>query len=142
VIANESMPARELLNKFTYSRKSMAVVVDEFGGTAGIVSIEDILEEILGEIKDEHDEEELTEKVINDNEYIFSARLEVDYINEQYHLEIPYGDYETLAGYILSIHESIPLKGEKIYDEQYMYTILSVENTQIKDIQINIISSE
>lgn len=142
VIANESMPARELLNKFTYSRKSMAVVVDEFGGTAGIVSIEDILEEILGEIKDEHDEEGLTEKVINDNEYIFSARLEVDYINEQYHLEIPYGDYETLAGYILSIHESIPLKGEKIYDEQYMYTILSVENTQIKDIQINIISSE
>ncbi len=142
VIANESMPARELLNKFTYSRKSMAVVVDEFGGTAGIVSIEDILEEILGEIKDEHDDEGLTEKRINENEYIFSARLEVDYINEQYQLEIPYGDYETLAGYILSIHESIPLKGEKILDEQYIYTILSVENTQIKDIQINIISSE
>ncbi|MBI3234360.1 MAG: HlyC/CorC family transporter [Bacteroidetes bacterium] len=141
VIANESMAARELLNKLTYAHKSMAVVVDEFGGTAGIVAIEDILEEILGEIKDEHDDESLTEKTISENSYIFSARLEVDYINEKYKMQIPVGDYETLGGYIFSIHESIPEKNEIIVDDLYEYTIISVDNTHIKDIQIHILNN-
>ncbi|PSR05674.1 MAG: hemolysin, partial [Bacteroidetes bacterium SW_10_40_5] len=116
-IATEAMQASELLKNLIEKHRSMAVVVDEFGGTSGVITVEDIIEEIFGEIRDEHDQEELVEKQVDDKEYIFSARLEIDYINEQYNLNLPEGDYETLGGLILNIHEDIPKKGEVIsYD--------------------------
>jgi CBS domain containing-hemolysin-like protein len=136
VIATENMAARDLLNKFTQSRKSMATVVDEFGGTAGIITIEDILEEIFGEIKDEYDDELHTETQNNEREWLFSARLEIDYLNNRYELGIPTGDYETLGGYIYSIHQSIPSEGEKILTEDLEFIIQSVENTHINEILV------
>lgn len=140
LIATESMKANDLLKMFTSNRKSIALVVDEFGGTAGIVTIEDILEEIFGEIEDEHDVEELTEEVIATNEYKFSARLEVDYLNETYALNIPVGDYETLGGYILSKHESIPAANEKIGIDNYEFHIVSVENARIGDVILRLVN--
>jgi CBS domain containing-hemolysin-like protein len=134
------MKANDLLKMFTSNRKSIALVVDEFGGTAGIVTIEDILEEIFGEIEDEHDVEDLTEEVIATNEYKFSARLEVDYLNETYALNIPVGDYETLGGYILSKHESIPAANEKIGIDNYEFHIVSVENARIGDVILRLVN--
>src|SRR6187402_3310535 len=95
----ESMSATDLINKFTRERKSIAWVVDEFGGTAGIITMEDVLEEIFGEIHDEYDSEEFVEKQISENEYIFSGRLELDYLIEKYNLDFPESEYETLSGY-------------------------------------------
>ena len=140
LIATESMKANDLLKMFTSNRKSIALVVDEFGGTAGIVTIEDILEEIFGEIEDEHDVEDLTEEVIATDEYKFSARLEVDYLNETYALNIPVGDYETLGGYILSKHESIPAANEKIGIDNYEFHIVSVENARIGDVILRLVN--
>lgn len=139
VIATESMPANELLKKFTANRKSLAVVVDEFGGTAGIVTLEDVMEEIFGEIEDEHDVELLTEEKISDTEYRLSARLEVDYLNETYDLQIPEGDYETLGGFIISRYESIPEVGETILIDQFEFHILSSDNARIGDLRLRII---
>ncbi len=136
VVATESMPARELLDKFTSSRKSMATVVDEFGGTAGIVTIEDILEEIFGEIKDEFDEEQLTEKEEGDDIFIFSARLEIDHLNQRYDLKLPDGEYETLGGYIYSVHESVPEQSQKIHAGKYEFEILSMDGTRIDEIRV------
>ncbi|HEY0751430.1 MAG TPA: hemolysin family protein, partial [Chitinophagaceae bacterium] len=104
----ESMSATDLINKFTLERKSIAWVVDEFGGTAGIVTMEDVLEEIFGEIHDEYDSEEFVEKRISENEYIFSGRLELDYLTEKYELSFPDEESETLSGYIINHHEKIP----------------------------------
>ncbi|HEU0064978.1 MAG TPA: hemolysin family protein, partial [Flavisolibacter sp.] len=104
----ESMSATDLIGKFTKERKSIAWVVDEFGGTAGIVTMEDVLEEIFGEIHDEYDSEEFVEKRLAENEYIFSGRLELDYISEKYDLEFPDNESETLSGYIINHHETIP----------------------------------
>src|SRR5215212_8582163 len=101
----ESMSVTDLISKFTRERKSIAWVVDEFGGTAGIVTMEDLLEEIFGEIQDEYDTEEFVEKQISENEYIFSGRLEVDYLNEKYKFEFPVSETETLSGYIINYHE-------------------------------------
>ena len=98
----ESMSATNLINKFTKERKSIAWVVDEFGGTAGIVTMEDLLEEIFGEIKDEYDTEEFEEKKISADEFIFSGRLELDYLNEKYGLEFPEENSETLSGFIIN----------------------------------------
>lgn len=140
VIATESMPANELLKKFTANRKSLAVVVDEFGGTAGIVTIEDILEEIFGEIDDEHDTEDLTEEQISETEYRFSARLEVDYLNETYDLNIPEGDYETLGGFIIARYESLPEQGETLVIDRYEFHILSLEHARIGDVRLRILN--
>src|SRR5207302_6179729 len=104
----ESMSATDLINKFTKDRKSIAWVVDEFGGTSGIVTMEDLLEEIFGEIHDEYDSEEFVEKQISENEYIFSGRLELDYITRKYDLQFAGNDSETLSGYIIAHHETIP----------------------------------
>ena len=108
-IVPETMPANRLLKHFVDERRNIALVVDEFGGTSGMITIEDVLEEIFGEIKDEHDTDHLIEKKINNNEYVFSGRLEIDYLNEKYNLNLPEkDDFETLAGMILYFHGSIP----------------------------------
>ncbi len=104
----ESMSATDLINKFSKERKSIAWVVDEFGGTAGIVTMEDLLEEIFGEIRDEYDTEEFEEKKIAEDEFLFSGRLELDYLNEKYNFELPADEAETLSGYIIAEHEKIP----------------------------------
>lgn len=123
LIVPESMPVKDVLSQFTGRRKSMAVVVDEFGGTAGILTIEDVMEEIFGEIEDEHDSEELTEKQISENEYIFSGRLEIRYLNDKYRLNISESDeYTTLAGFIINAHESLPEEGETV--EIYPFEIV------------------
>jgi CBS domain containing-hemolysin-like protein len=111
----ESMPAQKLLASFTKNHKSIAVVIDEFGGTAGMVTLEDVMEEIFGEIKDEHDSDDLLEKQIAANEYVFAGRLEVAYINEKYHLDLEESDaYDTLAGFIIYHSERIPTVNETI----------------------------
>ena len=111
--------------------------MDEFGITAGIVTIEDIMEEIFGEIEDEHDHPSLKEEVVSDHEYIFSGRLEVDYLNEKYDLNLPENEeYETLAGYILYFNESIPAEGEKILINNVVFEVLSVKNARIEEVKV------
>lgn len=137
IIVPETMSASHLLNLFIKKQRSIAVVVDEFGITAGIVTIEDIMEEIFGEIEDEHDHQNLTEIAVSEHEYIFSGRLAVDYINEKYHLDLPENEeYETLAGYILYYNENIPEEGEKIEIEGVIFEMLSVKNARIEEIKV------
>lgn len=137
IIVPETMSASHLLNLFIKQQRSIAVVVDEFGITAGIVTIEDIMEEIFGEIEDEHDHPSLKEEVASDHEYIFSGRLEVDYLNEKYDLNLPENEeYETLAGYILYFNESIPAEGEKILINNVVFEVLSVKNARIEEIKV------
>ncbi len=139
----ETMPAVDCMNLFMKERKSIAWVVDEFGGTAGLVTMEDVLEEIFGEIKDEYDmAEELTEKQLAEDEFIFSGRLEVDYINEKYGLNIPHGEYETLAGYIVSRHESIPPIGEKMNIDHFELDILMGSETKIETVKIKVLENK
>lgn len=127
----ESMSATDLINKFTKERKSIAWVVDEFGGTAGIITMEDVLEEIFGEIKDEYDTEDFVEKQLSEDEYIFSGRLELDYLNEQFSLEFPTGTSETLSGYIINHFEAIPKQKQSIIIDDYQFDILNVSDTRI-----------
>ncbi|WP_251623528.1 hemolysin family protein [Odoribacter lunatus] len=137
IIVPETMSASHLLNVFIKEQRSIAVVVDEFGITAGIVTIEDIMEEIFGEIEDEHDHQNLTEIVVNEHEYIFSGRLEVDYLNERYHFAFEENEeYETLAGYVLFYNESIPVEGEKIEINGIVFEVLSVKNARIEEIKV------
>jgi len=138
----ESMGARILLNHFTKEHKSIAWVVDEFGGTAGIVTLEDILEEIFGEINDEHDSEDFIERQIADDEYIFSGRLEIDYLNEKYDLDLPEGEYETLSGFIVNNHEDIPDMDELIIIERFQFKIISVSDTRINTIKLKLLPSD
>lgn len=135
----ESMSAADLINKFTKDRKSIAWVVDEFGGTAGIVTMEDLLEEIFGEIHDEYDVEEFVEKQLAEDEFIFSGRLELDYLKEKYNLEFPENDSETLSGYIIQKHESIPTNKETIIIDDYRFDILSVSETRIDTVKMKIL---
>jgi putative hemolysin len=135
----ESMSAADLINKFTKERKSIAWVVDEFGGTAGIVTMEDLLEEIFGEIHDEYDVEEFVEKQLAEDEFIFSGRLELDYLKEKYNLEFPEDDSETLSGYIIQKHESIPTQKETIIIDDYRFDILSVSETRIDTVKMKIL---
>jgi CBS domain containing-hemolysin-like protein len=120
------------------NHRSMAWVVDEFGGTSGIVTLEDVLEEIFGEIEDEHDAAELVEQQLSNSEYHFSGRLEVDYLNEKYGLEIPEGDFETLSGYIIAQTESIPRKGEVVVIARYEFTMLKVSKTRIEEVKLRL----
>jgi CBS domain containing-hemolysin-like protein len=135
----ETMSARDMLQGFIKNHKSVAVVVDEFGGTSGIVTMEDIIEEIFGDIEDEYDTEEETEIVLNENSYIFSARLEVDYLNEKYKLSIPIDDeYETLAGFIIFHHESIPAVNERIVVKPYVFTILKATGNRLDEVKLDL----
>ena len=138
-IIPETMPARELLTLFTQQHKSISLVVDEFGGTAGIVTMEDVMEEIFGEIDDEHDIEDLTEKKINEYEYILSGRLEIDYLNQEYGLNLPEGEeYETLAGLIMHVHKSIPQSAEEIRIPGFNFKILQVTETRIDQVKLTL----
>jgi putative hemolysin len=132
----ESMSAADLISKFTRERKSIAWVVDEFGGTAGIITMEDVLEELFGEIQDEYDTEEFVEKQIAENEYIFSGRLELDYLEEKYGFEFPENDSETLSGYIINYHETIPRQKERIIIDDYEFDIISVSDTRIEMVKM------
>ena len=137
LIVPETMSAQRLLNLFIRDQKSVAVVVDEFGITAGIVTIEDIMEEIFGEIEDEHDHLNRKEVMISEQEYIFSGRLEVDYLNEKYHLDLEEREeYETLAGLVLYFNQSIPQEGETIVVNNLTFKILSVKNARIEEIKV------
>ncbi|MBS1668894.1 MAG: HlyC/CorC family transporter [Bacteroidetes bacterium] len=135
----ESMGATDLINKFSRERKSIAWVVDEFGGTAGIVTMEDLLEEIFGEIKDEYDTEEFEEKKLSMDEFIFSGRLELDYLNEKYKLEFPDKESETLSGYIINQYEAIPKQKAHIIIGNYEFEILSVTETRIEMVRMKIL---
>jgi len=136
-IVPETKSAKELLAQLIKEHKSIAVVVDEFGGTAGIITVEDIIEEITGEIEDEYDTPDLVEKKISENEFIFSGRIEIDYLNEKYQLELPESDdYETLAGFILSNHTNIPKVNEKIDIQSFSFTILKATPVKIELVKL------
>jgi putative hemolysin len=135
----EAMSAVDLMNRFTKERKSIAWVIDEFGGTAGIVTMEDVLEEIFGDINDEYDEEEFVEKQIAENEFIFSGRLELDYLNEKYEFNLPTDESETLSGYIIAEHETIPKIKERIIIGRHEFDILLVTNTRIETVKMKVL---
>lgn len=138
-IVPEPMPANEVLEQLIKQKRNLAVVVDEFGGTSGIVTIEDIVEELFGEIEDEHDLDELTEIRISDNEYKLSARLEIDYLNHKYGLSLPENDeYETLGGMIVHYLEDIPKKNSNVLIEKFVLTVLSVTDTKIEEVKLSI----
>jgi CBS domain containing-hemolysin-like protein len=138
-IVPETMAANKLLQLFFDEKKNVALVVDEFGGTSGMVTIEDVLEEIVGDIEDEHDIIEFTEKVIGPKEYVLSGRLEIDYLNEKYNLNLPEeDDYETLAGMILYYHASIPICNETIRIKNFVFRVLRVTATRLELVNLKI----
>lgn len=133
----EVMRVRDVLNTFIKNRMNIACVVDEFGGTAGIVTLEDIVEEIFGEIDDEHDQEDYVDVQLSENEFLFSGRLEIDYLNEKYLLELPEdGDFHTLSGYLVMTAGDIPEQGEEIVLGKYKFVLELVSNTKIETIRL------
>ena len=135
----ESTPADQILKEFIKKKRHVAVVLDEFGGTAGMLTIEDIVEEIFGEIKDEHDQEALLERQSSPTEYHFSARHEIDYINEKYKLGLPVGeDYDTLAGLLIDHFEDIPPKNSIAEIRKFKFTILKVGQNKIETVKLSI----
>ena len=135
----ETIQINEVLNILTRKRKSMAVLLDEYGGTSGIVTLEDIVEELFGEIEDEHDKDKFIEEQISDTEYLFSARLEVEYLNETYHLDIPESEeYETLGGFIVLHNEGIPTQGEVIEIPPFTFTIEACSQTKIETVRLTV----
>ncbi len=136
----ESMPANEILANLNRRKKSIALVLDEFGGTSGIVTVEDILEEIVGDIEDEHDSEEYIETQVDEGQYMFSARLEIDYVNEKYDLALPESeDYTTLAGLIYHYHESIPELHEKIELDKYLIEVIASSENKVDTVKLSLI---
>ncbi len=139
----ETMLISDILNVLTKKRKSISVVLDEYGGTSGIMTVEDIVEELFGEIEDEHDSVDLYEEKLSDNNYKLSARLEVDYLNENYKLELPETDeYETLGGLIVNETGEIPEQNEKIKVDNFVFTILEVSNTKINLVLLQILDKD
>ncbi|WP_285651708.1 hemolysin family protein [Allomuricauda sp. NBRC 101325] len=135
----ETMLIQDILNVLIKKRKSMAVVLDEYGGTSGILTVEDIIEELFGEIEDEHDSTDLHEEQVSENEYKFSARMEVDYINENYKLELPEGEeYETLGGLIVNFTGEIPEQDAEVEIEGFTFKILEVSNTKIDLVSVQV----
>jgi CBS domain containing-hemolysin-like protein len=138
-IVPEATPAKDVLQLFIKEKRNLAVVVDEYGGTAGMVTLEDLVEEIFGEIEDEHDKEDLTERKIDDQNFIFSARHEVNYLNDEYELGIPEEDeYETLAGYIIHENEGLPSVGEIIETDLFIIIILKIDGPKIEEVQFTL----
>ncbi|MGC1631947.1 MAG: hemolysin family protein [Gelidibacter sp.] len=139
----ETMLIKDVLNVLTKKRKSISVVIDEYGGTSGIITIEDIIEELFGEIEDEHDTIELIEEKIDDYNYKFSARLEVDYINEAYKLDLPdCENYETLGGLIVDETEEIPHVNDQVQIGHYLFTILDVSTTKINLVSLKVLDED
>lgn len=141
VFVPETIWAKDVLNILTRKRKSIAVVIDEYGGTAGLITVEDIIEELFGEIEDEHDSVELMEEELAPDHYKFSARLEVDYLNEEYKLDLPEGEnYETLGGLIVNFTEEIPEQNETVDIDGYSFKILEVSSTKIELVELKKLS--
>lgn len=142
-IVPEAIGANEVLTTFIQQHKSIAIVVDEFGGTSGMLTMEDVMEEIFGEIDDEHDKEDLIEKIVTENEYVFSGRLETDYLNKRYHLKLPILDnFETLGGLIIHYHESIPKVNEEIKIENFHFKVTAVTKTRIGQVNLKVKTDE
>jgi CBS domain containing-hemolysin-like protein len=140
-IVPESISGIKLLEDFIDKKISVSVVVDEYGGTSGILTMEDIIEEIFGEIDDEHDQEELIHRELTENKFLFSARLEIDFINEKYRLKLPVKeDYETLSGLIIYFAETIPEKGSTFKIENFEFKILEVDETKISKVQLLVLN--
>lgn len=138
-VVPETMTANRVLRLLSDAKKSIALVVDEFGGTAGVITIEDVLEEIVGDIEDEHDTSDLVEKKINEKEYVLSGRLDIDYLNEEYDLDLPESDeYTTLAGLILFAHGNIPRQQEKIRVGHNLFTVLRSSSTKVELLKLQI----
>jgi CBS domain containing-hemolysin-like protein len=138
-VVPETMTANKVLRLLSDAKKSIALVVDEFGGTAGVITIEDVLEEIVGDIEDEHDISDLIDKKINEKEYVLSGRLDIDYLNEEYDLNLPESDeYTTLAGLILSTHGNIPRQHEKIRIGTLLFTVLRSTSTKVELLKLHI----
>ena len=137
----ETIFIKDVMNLLTKKRKSVAVVLDEYGGTSGIITMEDIVEELFGEIEDEHDlDETLTEEQLDAKNYLFSSRLEVAYLNETYKLSIPESDsYSTLGGFIVDFSKEIPQKGEQITIENYQFTIEAATNKKIELVKLAVL---
>jgi putative hemolysin len=138
----ESMNAQDLMVQLVKERKNIAWVVDEYGGTAGIITLEDLMEEIFGEIEDEHDVEDMTERKISEHEYLFSGRLEVDYLNEEYCLDIPEGEYETLSGYIVTAYEDIPEQGDTVRIDHFEIKITKATDKRIMLVNMKVLEKE
>ena len=141
-IVTETTMANDMMVQLIKERRSLAIVVDEFGGTAGLVSMEDVIEEIFGDIEDEHDADNLIEQKIDSKTYVFSARLEVDYINEKYHWKLPFGEYETLGGLILSYTEDFPQKGETVLVPPFTFTIQSTKGNRIDTVKLEVMDED
>lgn len=141
-IVPESMLASALMMQFINDRKSIALVVDEFGGTSGIITIEDVFEEIFGEINDEHDTTHWVEQQLDHNTWLLSARHEIEYLNRKYNWAIPEGDYETLGGYILSVVEDIPETNSVVESEDFRFTIVSKEENRIDAVRMTVFNKE
>ena len=143
IFVPETMLVKDVLNVLIKKRKSIAVVIDEYGGTSGVMTVEDIVEELFGEIEDEHDSIMLVEEQINEKEFRLSARLEVDYINETFKLNLPENEnYETLGGLIVNHTEGIPAENELVDIEGYQFNILQTSNTKIELVQVRVVEPE
>lgn len=139
-ILPETLPAKDALAQLKHQRKSIAIVVDEFGAVSGLLTVEDLMEEIFGDINDEHDVDENIEKQLSEVEYLFSGRLEIDYLNQKYNFKLPIDEgYETLAGLVLHAFESVPTVNEETTVEGYLFKVTAVHANRISEVQLKIL---
>ena len=138
----DAMGLQELMRKFIFERTNIAIVVNEFGGIIGLITLEDILEEIFGEIEDEHDDEDFIDQKISEDEYLLAGRLEIDFINDKYHLDIPEGEYQTLSGFIVTSEQNIPTEGDSIAIGEYNFILEAVSDTRIETVRVKRIKNE